>query len=314
MHHDMKEISAICPVCNSSNASPTLAGRPDYEFGLTFESKYWKCRNSNCELVFVSPKPTPDEISGFYGVYSTHVSNQEIKVISMATRISRFLYLKNITALFDKTSLNKVKVLDYGCGNGNLLQDLSAIGIKDIMGYDMDPVACSFAAKQGLKVFSEIDKVKTNGPYDYIFLNHVIEHLMDPENDIIDMMSNLNPNGRLIIRTPNSTSFLSTIFGESWRGWEVPRHLHIFNVKNIRLLINKMNNTSIISLKTSNLMFSGIFNESFHSDFSRKTIIGKVFRKILFYVFLIISSILKLFFNSLGEELSMVITLKNKNN
>jgi hypothetical protein len=174
MHHNMKEISAICPVCNSSKVSRTLMERPDYEFGLTFKSKYWKCNNSSCGLVFVSPKPTPNEVSGFYGVYSTHVSNQQIKAISMATRISRSLYLKNITSLFEERELREIKVLDYGCGNGNLLQDLSTIGIKDIMGYDMDPVACSFAAKQGLNVFSDIEKVKTNGPYDYIFLNHVI--------------------------------------------------------------------------------------------------------------------------------------------
>jgi hypothetical protein len=135
---------------------------------------------------------------------------------------------------------------------------------------------------------------------------------MDPEKDIKDMISNLNPNGRLIIRTPNSASFLSRIFGENWRGWEVPRHLHIFNIKNIRLLINNMDNTCVTSLQTSNLMFSGIFNESFHSAFFRKTIVGKVLRKIFFYIFLTISGVLNLISNSLGEELSMVVTVVNK--
>lgn len=308
----MKEADVNCPVCNSKVKDKSLINRPDYEFGLTFKSKYWKCKNTKCGLVFVYPLPKVTEVSSFYNLYTTHVSNKKLNILSTAARISRSSHLDNLKELFQNKNLNEINVLDYGCGNGNLLIDLSNIGVKHVFGYDMDPIACEFATSLGLKVFSQFPKIQKNGPYDYIFLNHVIEHLIDPKKDMEDLALQLKPGGFIIIRTPNTNSFLANMFNENWRGWEVPRHLHIFNEKCIIELINKIDTLEISKIQTSNLMFSGIFNESFHSKFFRKNIIGKIMRKLLFFCALFVSNIWYLFNKNSGEELCLIAIRHSK--
>lgn len=300
-----------CPICNSPSNIQIMDNRPDYEFGLPYKVNYHLCLNKSCELVFVSPIPSASEISKFYQTYSTHNSNIKIDKLQLIAKVNQNLYLKRIAGLFNNDRLDNVNVLDFGCGNGNLMKHLLSIGVTNVIGYDMDPNACSCAIAEGLNAYSDLEKIEANGLYNYIFLNHVIEHLSDPADTIRFLSTHLKPGGKIIIRTPNSKSFLAGFFGEMWRGWETPRHLHVFNVKSIRKLIEGISGVTITKLETSNYMFSGIFNESFHSVFFRQTILGKVLRKLIFVLLLPISLVFNLVYAIKGEEISMIASKNN---
>lgn len=300
--------STLCKLCGSDNCHPVLMDRPDYEYGVTHIVNYWKCSNGKCGLVFVSPVPTLKRISEFYNQYSTHNANPTLTAFSYIARVSRIKYLKYLNSLFESKILSNINVLDYGCGNGNLLIDLKKIGIQNLIGYDMDPVACSFAESQGIDAFSNIEGIRINAPYDYIFFNHVVEHLVDASIDIKTLSQFLKENGRIVVRTPNSNSFLAKIFRSNWRGWETPRHLNIFNNRNISAIFKNM---EIEKSSTSNLMFSGIFNESFHSSFFRNNIIGKIIRKLLFVIILPVALLFNYISSTSGEELCVIAKQKN---
>lgn len=310
MHSDTNKQGITCPVCGNNQSQEILLNRKDLEYGVKYDANYWKCLNGNCELVFVSPLPTQETVGSYYSAYTTHTSNVSLNFWAIISKVNRRIYLKNLRNLLNNTDLQSLKVLDYGCGNGNLLQDISTIGAKNVIGYDLDPEAVAFAKSQGFNAFSDRDVIALNGPYNFIFLNHVIEHLIYPDDDIKEIISYLDTDGKLIIRTPNSRSLLSRIFKDNWRGWETPRHLHVFNVNAIKKLISSIDGIEIYHSATSNLMFVGVFNGSFHSTFFLNTLSGKLLRKfmqIIIYPFVLMINSLN---GNVGEELVLVIKKK----
>lgn len=67
--------------------------------------------------------------------------------------------------------------------------------------------------------------------FDTITLNHVLEHVNDPSEMMIELNRILKPGGHLVIATPISDSLAFRIFGKYWSQIDTPRHLFIFSTK-----------------------------------------------------------------------------------
>ena len=307
-HHQLP-VCTGCPICGCSSLKAVLDQRPDYEYGVSVCLSYAACQNSACGLVFATAIPPVDVIQGFYTKYSTHSQHRPSKIASFIVLFSskgRERYLKSLFAKTDITSLN---VLDYGCGAGDFMRQLRQLGVGCVVGYDFDPGACACAREQGLTAFCSESEVRANGPYDYVFLNHVVEHLSDPIVDLAAITLSLKPSGRLVLRAPNSASFLARLFGRDWRGWETPRHLHIFNTRSIRRLMEAvdLSDLRVVEVTTSNAMFIGMFHESFHAEFWRASSAGKLLRHVACAALLPIAYAANALWRNLGEEVSVVI-------
>ena len=262
-----------------------------------------------CGLVFATAIPLIEVIQKFYTKYSTHRQHRTSRVAS----IIEFFSIKNrkqyLKSLFQGADFNRLNVLDYGCGAGDFMRQLRGLGVGNVVGYDFDPEACACAREQGLTVFASEMEVYAGAPYDYIFLNHVVEHLIDPVADLTVQALLLKSGGRLIIRTPNSSSFLARLFGRDWRGWETPRHLHIFNSRSMQQLTAKIGLPSlkVVRVTTSNAMFIGMFHESFHGDFWRATAAGKLLRHVACSAILPVAYGANALWRNLGEEVLVVV-------
>lgn len=101
--------------------------------------------------------------------------------------------------------------------------------------------------KKGLKVFSSLDEIKKS--YDVITLFHVLEHLPDPRNTLLNLAKKLKQDGQLIIETPNANDALLTIYKcipfTKFTYWSC--HLFLFNnftlkkcIEQVGLKINYM--------------------------------------------------------------------------
>lgn len=293
-----------CPLCNSAHLTQVFEDRIDYEFSISNKLNYYKCDNSVCGFVFVYPLPSDAEIQSFYKKYTTHNLNINISHLNILARFNKFFKSKSLSKLFINTNLSDIKVLDFGCGNGNLLDDLKKIGIKNLFGYDFDAKALISSKLDDLVLFDNYELIHDYGNYDYIFLNHVIEHLPDAKLVIENLSKVLNQSGKIVIRTPNSDSFLCFLFKDSWRGWETPRHLGIFNYRNIDLVKSSL----FIERKwTSNIMFSGIFHESIRVNFLTKNLLGKLFKHIFSYFIYTISVSINFVFKKFGEEVCIIL-------
>lgn len=299
----------VCPLCGDSNSTTWLINRPDYEYGVGNTLRYAKCKNQECGFVFAVDAPPIKVVKTFYTRYSTHSLYRPSKIALVITYCSALLRRKHLKSIFFGRDVSGLKVLDYGCGAGDFMRQLTGLGVGGVFGYDFDPEACRCARNLGLKVYSDEGNFQANGPYDFIFLNHVIEHLVDPEATMGTLLGSLKYGGHLVLRTPNASSFLAKLFGDNWRGWETPRHLHIFNTRTVSGLVGKIDNKQllIVSLSTSNAMFIGMFHGSFHTVFWKSSILGKLLRHLACFLILPLSLTANVFRHDLGEEVVLVL-------
>jgi hypothetical protein len=89
--------------------------------------------------------------------------------------------------------------------------------------------------KYGLDVRSgkHIADVYSGFRFDYVQLNQVIEHLINPQDQLQAIRSFLAEDGQVFISTPNSRSFSRFVFGRRWINWHVPYHQHHFSRKSL---------------------------------------------------------------------------------
>lgn len=265
--------TAACPLCGSPS-HPVLRDRPDYEYGHAIRLDYHRCDASGCGFVFAAPIPV-EAIPGFYSDYSTHAAPDARTPPGRVQRaLARLLppVIARDRERYDGAWIPadpSLRILDFGCGNGRLLKRLGMRGFKHLEGFDADPKARAAAGAQGFEIHHDLDELSSSGrQFDVIVLNHVVEHLDRPVEVLQQLVSLLAADGVLYLRTPNTASLLSRAFGSTWRGYETPRHLHLFNARNIRHLVGRLPGVSA-KIRTENALLQGMFHESLVAPFWR---------------------------------------------
>jgi 2-polyprenyl-3-methyl-5-hydroxy-6-metoxy-1,4-benzoquinol methylase len=99
-------------------------------------------------------------------------------------------------------SLPAVRVLDYGCGNGEFLAICGAFGL-DPVGVDRSAARREHAS--GLPVYADLASARAHGPFDVITLFEVLEHLDDPRALLLELRAELANNALLVVETPDCT-------------------------------------------------------------------------------------------------------------
>jgi len=120
-------------------------------------------------------------------------------------------------------------MLDYGCGvQGLFLQYLRQQGFANCYGYD------PYAPEDG---FGN-SKTLQQGPFDYILLQDVIEHIEDPHALLSQLNSLLSPGGYILIGTPNAANIKLNQSDSDYYNNEIhaPYHLHIYTRESLELL------------------------------------------------------------------------------
>ena len=138
------------------------------------------------------------------------------------------------------------KVLEIGCGSGRLSNILTIWKKCNVYCVDKDPIISSFARGKCLEILN-IDLENTELPYqekffDYIILENVLEHMKEPEQELIYLKKYLADNGSLIYSIPNIVNWYSrmAIFSgkfEYKEGTVFDRnHLRFFDLNSARNL------------------------------------------------------------------------------
>jgi 2-polyprenyl-6-hydroxyphenyl methylase / 3-demethylubiquinone-9 3-methyltransferase len=124
------------------------------------------------------------------------------------------------------------KVLDVGCGAGLLCEPLARLG-GQVTGVDAAPeniaVAKAHAMQSGLEIDYRAGELAAQrlGRYDVVASMEVIEHVADPAAFLAQLVAHLQPDGLLLLSTPNRTAASKLFLVEAAeRLGQVPRGTH----------------------------------------------------------------------------------------
>jgi SAM-dependent methyltransferase len=106
----------------------------------------------------------------------------------------------NLTKFSDYIS-DTDTVLDFGCGGGYLLKNITA---AKKLGVEINPDAIKQAVLNGVKVYSSAKDIDNNS-VDVIISNHALEHMTRPFDDLIELHRILKMGGSIIFVIPCET-------------------------------------------------------------------------------------------------------------
>lgn len=130
------------------------------------------------------------------------------------------------------------RLLDVGCGNGDVLQTLSQLGWT-VEGTDVDSSSVAFARSRGLTVHhGDLSTLELKeASFDVVSMSHVIEHVHHPDQLVERARRLLKPGGKLVIVTPNVRGALFKKHRANWLHLDPPRHLILFSAPSLRHLV-----------------------------------------------------------------------------
>lgn len=120
------------------------------------------------------------------------------------------------------------RILDFGCGNGRLLQSLYYFGFKNLTGADAF-ISGDIEYPTGVKIFKR-DLADLDPAFDLIMLHHSFEHLPDPERILREIGRLLAPDKYALVRIP-LVSYAWEKYGVNWVQLDPPRHLFLYTEK-----------------------------------------------------------------------------------
>jgi 2-polyprenyl-3-methyl-5-hydroxy-6-metoxy-1,4-benzoquinol methylase len=106
------------------------------------------------------------------------------------------------------------KILDVGSGTGKTLLKLRRKGFKHLKGIDLY-IDTSIDYKNGVTI-SKCNIEEVDGQFDYIILNHSLEHLPDQTVTFEHLYRLLKKNRYVMIRIPTVSSYAWRHYRENW--------------------------------------------------------------------------------------------------
>jgi len=141
------------------------------------------------------------------------------------------------------SSPEPLRLLDVGCSSGALLRVAKACGYA-ASGAEPATLAADTARGLGFEVFPGFlqEAAFADDYFDVITLFEVIEHLLDPQDVLIEIQRILKPGGVLLIGTGNADSWTVQFMGAAWEYFDIRSHgghISFFNPKSMALISQK---------------------------------------------------------------------------
>lgn len=147
---------------------------------------------------------------------------------------------------------SQARILEIGCANGGLLNALKQSGYQNVLGIDPSPV-CARNAEQLYQIHvvtSALSDVKVEiGPFDFIILVAVLEHIKDMNGTLQKLHNLLGPDGKLYIEVPDATKFTSSL-DAPFQEFSI-EHINFFSPLSLANLMGTRGFQEIFSTQTS---------------------------------------------------------------
>ena len=231
----------------------------EHEYSDFVEKNDYKVINcKTCGYWHVYPIPTSEELNSYYEqkYYSDVAQNQNRTMTDKKDDPDNFyvLYyedkLRHLRSILPEGMPDTV--LDIGAGYGDFLKYMKQNGWK-ISGIEPSKEATDFSKDQGLGIHQAPFEELLNLGFEQnsvVTLNHVLEHLRDPVQVLLDVKNNLlSPGGILSLAIPNDFSPLQYLQmkttlkenDEKQHYWLAPpEHLNYWTIDTITSFLDKL--------------------------------------------------------------------------
>jgi 2-polyprenyl-3-methyl-5-hydroxy-6-metoxy-1,4-benzoquinol methylase len=224
-----------CPICEHEDLSDHIRCKDHFLTGENFTITM--C--DNCSFLFTNPRPSPEQLNKYYksNAYISH-SDAANNLTDNIYKIARHFTLKRKLKLVNSLTSYK-SILDYGCGTGDFLLTCKN-NSWNISGLEPDNEARKIAIeKTQSQIHYDIEQLGDHTKYGVITLWHVLEHIANLNETIIQLKNKLQADGKLLIAVPNHLSLDAQHYKEFWAAYDVPRHLYHFSQQTMHKLLQK---------------------------------------------------------------------------
>lgn len=225
----------ICAICGSGVIRKVEQFN---EYGI------WEC--ADCRYAIVDPMPSSERLTELYNsreYFETHMQYDfaTITAQEINTQVDRlFGFHQNM--LQGITIPARKKLLEIGPGGGFSLAAFKKLGYTG-KGIETSASATAFMrGKLGLDIdnisFEAINVADYGNGFDLVFLNHVLEHFLDPVKAMEKIANLLAPGGIVYIRVPDHDSYDRKKYGAKWPAYAY-YHISNFSEASLKQLFKK---------------------------------------------------------------------------
>ncbi|HLC50562.1 MAG TPA: class I SAM-dependent methyltransferase [Candidatus Nanoarchaeia archaeon] len=220
-------MAKICIACNSKNSIKLFKKTSFLKYPL------YICTSCGLSFYYADDKDVEKKCDEYYNsAYWGSVRKNwdaQRKVILPIIKIIRTIKTKPLQQmwhhrLMQKHAKSKGKLLDIGCGKGEFMQFFYQMGY-DVFGIEPDRNNVNLINKKFKRkvcINSIAEKAKLKDKYDMVYLCHVFEHLIRPDNFLKNIKKNLSEEGMVFIEVPNCEN--PRILDNS-----IKHHPHVYN-------------------------------------------------------------------------------------
>lgn len=235
----VSDLTDPCFICGSTEKTHLNAAK-DLLHGFEGEFDLYTC--SGCGVVSIYPQLQSNEIEKYYPedyiAFPIAIDEEE----KWAVRKDRQRGVdRRCKFTIERSGLETGSILDVGCATGVFLDGMRQRGWLT-WGVEPSDFAANYAKKKlGLNIKHGYLSAGLfpDSNFDVVTLWDVFEHLPDPSETLGYIHKVMKPNGKLLITTPNSKSWDRKLFKDTWAGWDVPRHYHVYDQQALILLLEQ---------------------------------------------------------------------------
>lgn len=201
-----------CRVCGETKEMKQVRGR-EMMYGTKEEFDYFICPKCGCMQI----REVPEDLGKYYGGNYYSYAPRTVHAVEGPKDMTR--------------------ILDVGCGSGDLLCQMAEKGMGCLTGCDPF-IENELHYENGVNIY-KCSIHEMEGEYDYIYLNDSFEHMTNP-NEVMDSIRRLlAPKGVARIKIPVFPNIAWDLFGRNWYQMDAPRHIFLHSKESMRYLTEK---------------------------------------------------------------------------
>lgn len=239
-----------CPVCATILSQPVIYRVREMMFGYPEWFDYAECHR--CHSLSLQNPPLdwsryyPQNYYSLQTVPTTPLKRwlrqqRDLSLLGRANLLGKILsyrwFDEAIAALKGLELRPTTRILDVGCGQGQLLRWLAQQGFTNLTG--IDPHLSEACHTPQLQLQSA-RLAETIGQWEVIMFHHTLEHMTEVKAILADAFAKLLPGGRCLVRIPTVTSWAKANFHTCWIQWDAPRHQVIFSREGFESMIQNL--------------------------------------------------------------------------